>query len=129
MKKSTVMLLLTIIAVAGMVSAMVLSSSAQIFGDLDRNDTLTSADIRIMLRYMVGGRTLTAEEFSLADYDGNKRVDTLDARYVLQVLALDYAPSTMATTTTTTTTTTMTTTTTTRPSLDDDGYYDDVVRP
>ncbi len=124
MKKSAYLLILTIIVSAVMMSFAAASSASEMYGDLDRDGTLTSADVRAVLRYMVGERSLTAEEFRIADHDGNKRVDTLDGRYILQVITLDQTPSAMATTTTT-----VATTTTTKPSLDDEGYYDEIVRP
>ena len=62
----------------------------------------------------------------LADCNGDGRVDTLDARYVLKATVFDLPLSTIVTTTTTTT---VVTTTTTKTSLDDDGYYDEIVKP
>ncbi len=122
MKKHALLLALTIVVLSAMLSVAVLSAPSRILGDLDQNEQLNSTDIRLMLRYMVGGKSLTAEERLLADCDGNNRVDTQDVRYVLNVIAQNQTPSTLPTTTTVTTTTT-------KPSLDDDGYYDEIVKP
>ena len=115
--------IVTVLAV--LLSALALTSSAsQIRGDIDKNGKLNSVDIRLMLRYIVGNRSMTAEERTIADCDGNNRIDTQDARYVLNVITLDLTPSTLPTDTTT-----VVTTTTTRVPIDDDGYYDDIVKP
>ncbi len=105
-------------------SAVSASSSSLIIGDLDRNGTVNSVDVRAMLRYMVGHGSLTAEQRLQADVDGNNRIDTADARAVLAMIVWDKKPVTISTTTTT-----IVTTTTTAPSLDGDGYYDDVIKP
>ncbi len=124
MKRSVLLGIVSAVVLFTMLSVTVMSSPSRILGDLDHDDRLTSADARVMLRYLVGCRSLTAEERLLADYDGNKRINTADVRCVLRALLSDDAPVTLPTTTTTTTVTT-----TTRPSLDEDGYYDDIVKP
>lgn len=112
----------SVAALAVMMSVMVLTPSAQIVGDVNQNDALDSDDVRVMMKYMVGNRPLSAEERVIADCDGDGRVNTRDIRRVLSAITSDEPLSTLPTTTTTTTTTT-------RPSLDDEGYYDDVVKP
>ncbi|MBE6763290.1 MAG: hypothetical protein E7553_02900 [Ruminococcaceae bacterium] len=124
MKRLVIALIATILALSMLLSVAALSSPSLLLGDLDRDEQLRSTDIRLMLRYLVGYGSLTADERLIADCDGNNRVDTLDVRYVLQVMTMDRTPSTV-----TVTTTTVATTTTTKPSLDDDGYYDEVVKP
>ena len=105
-------------------SAVSASSSSLIIGDLDRNGTVNSADVRALLLYMVGNGSLTAEQRLQVDVDDNARIDSSDARAVLAMIVWDKKPVTISTTTTT-----IVTTTTTAPSLDDDGYYDDVIKP
>ena len=113
------------VALAVLLSVFTLTSSAsQLLGDVDQNGKLNSADVRVMLHYMFGSRSFTAQERQIADCDGNGRIDTRDARYVLVVVTQGQTPSTLPTTTTT-----VVTTTTTKPSLDDEGYYDDIVKP
>ena len=97
--------------------------SAAMYGDLDRNGELTSGDVRIMMRYMVG-EPLSAQQYAQADLDGNKRVNTADAKLVLSAIAYGQSLADLPTTTTT-----VVTTTTTLPSLDDEGYYDEIVKP
>ena len=124
MKPSAWLLMLTVILVSVTLSVTALSSPSVILGDLNRDGTLDSADIREMLRYMVGDRSLTAGERVIADCDGNTRVDTRDVRYVLEVLTQNLTQSTV-----TTTTTTLPTGTTTTRAVGGDGYYDEIVRP
>ncbi len=124
MKHTPLYLTLAVIVLSVLLSVTALSSPARLLGDLDRNDRLDSADIRLFLRYTVGERSLTASDRTIADCDGNGRIDTRDARYVLQVITEGQTPSTVTTLAPTTTTTIPT-----KPPLDSDGYYDDLIKP
>lgn len=121
--RHTLMAVIAVLAVLLSVTVLTVSAS-RIRGDVDRSGALSSSDVRTMMRYMLGNRSLSAEEWELADCDGNGRVDTLDARYVYATILSGETPATLPTTTTT-----VATTTTTKSPFDDDGYYDEVVKP
>ena len=119
-----------IVAMSLLVSlcAMWVSAESLTMGDLDRNGVADSRDARVMLRQITGTHPLDATGVKQADLNGNGRVDTSDVRILLQ-WTVDGTAVTAPTITVTTTTVTTPTTTTTRPSLDDEGYYDNVVKP
>lgn len=95
-----------------------------IVGDINRNAQIDSDDIRLILRHIVGTRGLDASRMPQADVNGDGKVNTIDVSIVMDWIVngeTDTAP--------TLPTTTVPTTTTTAPNVDDDGYYDDVVKP
>lgn len=54
-----------------------------IYGDIDGDGVVTTADARDVLRYSINSITLTAEQLLLADYTEDGAVDTADAREIL----------------------------------------------
>ena len=113
----------------GAVCASALTAQPLIMGDPDRNGSLDTRDVRAVLMQIVGKRPLEATRLKQVDLNGDGRVDTLDARELLRWIAEGAAETAPTMTTTTAATTTTATTTTTRPSFDDEGFYDDVVKP
>ncbi len=113
----------------GAVCVSALTPTSVIVGDLDRDARINSQDVRVMLVHIVGTRPLDALGMKQADINGDGKVNTIDAHALLKWIAYDAASTAPTITVTTTTVTTPSTTTTTHPSIDDDGYYDDVVKP
>ncbi|MBQ4618185.1 MAG: hypothetical protein IJB27_07435 [Clostridia bacterium] len=127
MKHAQRVVTLLVIVVSALATVIVsvgaTASAPRICGDMDGDGKLTTYDVRDLMCRMIGG-TITAEERALMDCDGNNKLDTRDARTALRVVTGLNAPVTVVTTTTT-----VATTTTTKPDLDDDGFYDDVIKP
>lgn len=55
-------------------------------GDVDGNGKANAADATKILKHLVGGATLTSEEYARADVDGNGRVNAADATAILKML-------------------------------------------
>ena len=60
-------------------------------GDFDKDQEVTAADARMVLRAAVGLETLSEEEKLIADYDGDGEISAADARMVLRT-AVDLEP-------------------------------------
>lgn len=98
-------------------------------GDLDRDGAVSTDDARTILQFVVGEYTLTRQQYLIADCNGDGRTDTTDACIILRAAAQgDTLPAVSFATTAVSTSVTVTTTTA-APSLDDDGFYDDIVKP
>ncbi|MBR4868836.1 MAG: dockerin type I repeat-containing protein [Clostridia bacterium] len=54
------------------------------FGDVDEDDTVSSADALEVLKAVVGNVTLTAHQTTQADVDSDQSVSSVDALYVLK---------------------------------------------
>ena len=59
------------------------SAAARFYGDVDRNGTVSTADVRSLLWYTVGKEALDGEQLSLADYNEDGEVSSADARAML----------------------------------------------
>ncbi len=89
---------------------------AAVLGDIDQNGALDSRDARLLLSHIVKSDPLPADKTALADCRADGVLDTNDVyEMLLFIMGIKTAPAV--------------TTTTTRPSLDDDGYYDQIVKP
>lgn len=99
-------------------------------GDLDRDGAASTDDARTVLRFVVGSCSLTRQQYLIADCNGDGRADTTDACIILRAATGgETLPAASFATTSVSTSVTVATTTTAAPSLDDDGYYDDIVKP
>lgn len=108
-------LLLILIALLLCAVRLLPHTTADVGGDIDGDGSLTTADARAILQYIVGTVVLDEHQLTVADYNVDGIITTADARDVLITVI--------------TPTTTTTVTTTTRPSLDNEGYYDQVFKP
>ena len=55
------------------------------FGDVDNDSAVTSADARLVLRYVVGLEDLSAAFIKRADYTGSGKISSADARTTLRI--------------------------------------------
>lgn len=80
MKKHVILLLCTVL-----LFCFAISASAVQIGDVDLNDTLSTADARLALRQSVGLENFSGDALTAADADGDGTVTTGDARIILRV--------------------------------------------
>ncbi|MCL2487236.1 MAG: LysM peptidoglycan-binding domain-containing protein, partial [Oscillospiraceae bacterium] len=59
-------------------------------GDVSGNGTVGIEDSRLILQYIVGKATLSADQLKAADINGDGKVDVADARLILQALVGKY---------------------------------------
>ena len=52
-------------------------------GDVNGDDNVNTADVRIILRYVIGGGTFSAAQQKAADYNSDSKIDTQDVRTML----------------------------------------------
>ena len=83
MRKLTKVSLFVVTIISLLVFAMVFSS-ATLYGDVDKNGSLTASDARFVLRAAVGLEKLTDELLALADVNNDGKVTSADARLVLR---------------------------------------------
>ena len=57
-----------------------------LIGDLNGNGKVDTADATIILRHLLGGNTLNAEQLTVADFDQSGKTDTSDVRKLLKSL-------------------------------------------
>ena len=61
------------------------NSHAYLYGDVDLDGKVTSADSRIILRFGVGSEKLSPIQAKLADVDNNGSISASDARIALRM--------------------------------------------
>ncbi len=92
MRKSILKSVIACVLVLSMMMAAVcfpVGSSAALYGDIDGDGDVSSADARDVLRYTIGACVLSAEQLVLADYTGDGEVTSADARDILRAALLD----------------------------------------
>ena len=88
-------LLAVLTAVAMMLTCVPLCASSQenvlYFGDADLNGTLSASDVREVLLYTIGKRSLSPEGRAAADCNEDFALDTADAREILEASLYEQA--------------------------------------
>lgn len=86
MKRKIVALFTAVMMLFSVMSVLTFAESVKL-GDVDRNDKVTSADARKVLRVAASLETLDETQMLIADVDGNSRITAGDARKILRCSA------------------------------------------
>ena len=124
-KQTWFVLLLSLIMVTVLVSALcVTTATAQplMMGDIDQSGKVDSGDMRLVLRHIIGVQPLEVSAMKQADCNGDGKINTIDVHMMMEWSSSGETVPTLPTTPTTAPTTS-------NPSWDDDGYYDEIVKP
>ena len=59
--------------------------SKSLIGDVNGDGKVNAVDAKLVLQYVSGSRTLTAEQMIAADVNGDGQVNAIDAKWILQI--------------------------------------------
>jgi hypothetical protein len=64
----------------------VLEEADVLIGDVDENGSVENADAQLLLKYILGSKTLTSSRIAKADADSSGKVDLLDVVNILKIV-------------------------------------------
>ena len=104
------------LAVALMLSVSInaFSATKYVIGDANRDGSVSITDATTIQLYLVGDYKADADFINRADVDADKDISVIDATYIQRLIAqiIDKLPGEEK-----------------EPTYDDDGYYDQIVKP